>query len=193
MLIPVNYAQANFFFGGASLPLGAECTLGLDVATEGDTPNLLAENLWDSWRDFILPQQSSEVSLTGCTVKFGPTLTGPTGVFLQSAPGLLANQSVAPNTSYLITKSTAAGGRAGRGRMFVPGCQETEVTSGGVVAPARQSALNTALEAFRGELISEGHPAVLLHGEDSPLTVPNPITGFDCQSLVATQRRRLRR
>jgi hypothetical protein len=193
MEIPVGYAQANFFFGGVGLPSGAECTLGIDVQTEGDTPNLLAENLWDSWRDHILPNQSSDLNITGCTVKYGPQLTGPTGVFFQSAPGLLGSSAVPSNTAYLVSKTTAAGGRAGRGRMFVPGCQETEVSSSGTILLARQTAINTALETFRAELVSEGHPAVLLHGAGSPLFVPNPITGLECQSTVATQRRRLRR
>jgi hypothetical protein len=193
MTIPVGFAQANWFFTGQAAPTGAQCTMGIDITGEPDAPNLLAENLWDSWRDTILTQQTSSLNLVQTTVKYGPDATGETGIFSQSAPGTAASTCLAPNTSYLVQKTTSFGGRAGRGRMFVPGTIEAGVGPDGIVTVGTLAALQAQLDLFLAELIAEGHPPVVLHGDSSPLSTPSPVTGLPASGTVATQRRRLRR
>lgn len=194
MIIPADFAQANFRFTGVALPNGAELTLGLDIALYPGTPAALATGLG---ADFVssgfLPLMSSEVSMSSVLVKFGPNATGPSAVSPVAGGGTGASTSVTPNVTTLIRKNTAFGGRSGRGRWYFPGCNEANVANNGDVSGAYITAMNTALITFLGKIETRDVTPVLLHGVDAPLTIPTPITSMQCQPLAATQRRRLRR
>jgi hypothetical protein len=192
-VIPLGFAQANFIFSGSQYPTGAQVTLGLDVAAGSGTPLEVATDLALAWADHLLPQQASEMQLDGVLVKFGPEDTGPSAFAISGLAGELGNGGIAPNTAYLVSKSTLFGGRAGRGRFFMPGPLEADVTQGGTLASARRASLQTSLDAFRAQLLADSHEPVLLHGVGSPITTPSPIVAFTADGTVATQRRRLRR
>lgn len=191
--IPTGFAQVNFLFGGAALPNGAEVTLAVESTGTVDTPAELAEFMANGWSSTILTGQSSNVTFLGTRVKFGPNETGPSAEFALSSPGGAASTTVSPNTAYLVRKITAQGGRAGRGRMYVPGPNETTVNAAGQVEPATLTAQQGLWDEFYDEMTSLDVQPVLLHGPEAPLSVPTPITSFQVDSVVATQRRRLRR
>lgn len=192
-VIPAGFAQVNWRFAGANLPLGAECTMGLNVSGYSGTPTDAASDCFTIWADTLLKQQSTSVQLVEATVKFGPSATGPTGVWPGAVNGSIGGTVSPPNTTFLMRKTTAFGGRAGRGRLYLPGVAENDVGNEGAVLPARLTALNVAGEDLLGQLEVGNLQAVLLHGVGSPITAPTPLTGLVGDSRVATQRRRLRR
>jgi len=193
MEIPVGYAQANLFFTGAAAPTGAQVTLGLELEDSGMSPVDVAEIVGGNWEILILPFQVDDITLDRCVVKFGPNATGPDGEFVISAPGTDSGEPEAPNVAVLVRKVTEDGGRAGRGRMFIPGIKETRVEPGGHINGTYATDLQDNLADYRESLIVSNIPPVVLHGVGAPLSVPSPITQFVVDETAATQRRRLRR
>lgn len=192
-VIPTNYAQVNFIYTGAAVPTGAEWTLGLFVqafsGTVADAGTAIDSIYGASGIEGIL---ASNVNLSGILVKFGPDATGPSALE-PSAQASSGGGAAAPNVSFLVHKNTALGGRAGRGRAFIPGVPESVVDQAGEIAGATVTAMNGGLADFFADLATADLPAYLLHGEDSPITTPTVITSFACDTVAATQRRRLRR
>jgi len=96
-----------------------------------------------------------------------------------------------PNCSAIIRKQTAAGGRKNRGRIYMPSgvLQAAQVDGAGVIDSAVVTGLNTQWENLRVALVAADYVPYLFH---SDATAPTVITGFSAESLLATQRRRLR-
>lgn len=193
MLIPNGFAQANFRFTGQNVPEGAEVTLGLDMTGFAGTPTDAAEALRDAWENEMLSQQTAQITLSEVLVKFGPNATGPSGTAASGQNGTAVGDSEAPQVAALISKQTAFGGRAGRGRMYLPGLHGDSFDAGGIMSSGNVAGLQTAINSFAAAVaLTVGDP-VLLHGADSPLGAPTPITAFVVSNKAATQRRRLRR
>lgn len=194
MEIPEGYAQANFIHTGSAVPTGAQWTLGLDVSNYAGDANECAESLRLAYIDAVMGGYNANTCvLSGISVKFGPTLTGPSGFAFAAVAGLGGSAGGQPQVSYLIHKTTAFGGRAGRGRVYMPGVMEGFVNESGVVATEALEATQEAWTDFGAKLDVDLLPPVLLHGESSPITTPSPITAFVVDAQVATQRRRNRR
>lgn len=195
MLIPVDYAQANLRFRGQGLPTGAEVTIGLDMnAFTGSGPEAAASAVFDAWitagmGDFY----TTSIEVYEVLVKYGPNATGPSGVDSGAAPGTASGDSDSPNTATLVRKQTGAGGRTGRGRMYIPGTPGSAVDVDGIIDPLYMADLQTAANNFLTELATRNMVGVLLHAPGSPISAPLPLTGLVVDSRVATQRRRLRR
>lgn len=192
-IIPVGYGQANIVLGGAGVPSGAEITFGINVDGFAGDPTDAATAIAAAFVAEIIPEMTNRVGMDHVLVKFGPEDTGPSGT--SGSPTLgPANVEVAPpNTAYLITKTTAFGGRAGKGRVFLPGVPESVVSQTGAISTGTVSALTAAFQAFDGLLVAADLPPYLLHGVGSPITSPSRITSWVCSSIAATQRRRMRR
>lgn len=192
-IIPVDFAQITWLFTGAGLPHGAAVTLGVDVSTFAGSPTDAANDARDAFAGEVMTFLNSAAVLTETNVKFGPTATGPTGVSTGSTAGTGATAGMAPNSTFLVHKATLFGGRAGRGRMFLPGVAESSVDQAGAIDSGTVTALQGGIDQLIVELNAAGMIPVLLHGVGSPLTVPSTITTMTVDSTVATQRRRLRR
>ena len=194
MIIPTGYAQANLLFSGAALPLDAEVTMGLDIGGYGGSPADLAQDIFDSYGvEAIYNSLAVGNDLVGVRVKFGPNLTGPSGEHFDTWAGQAANGNLSPAQSYLIKKTTALGGRAGRGRSYLPGVPEEQVSDDGTVDSTFRGNLETAwIDMWAAAAVAGAEP-VVLHGVGSPISTPTPITGFAVDTKIATQRRRLRR
>lgn len=121
------------------------------------------------------------------------TATGPvTGETVSRITGTGTGTPLTPNTSVLIKKITARGGRKGRGRMFAPGCgvSEIDVDENGIIGASDLNSLEISWDAFYTAWAALSCPPYLLHSDS---TLPDAITSFEVEPLVATQRRRLRR
>lgn len=186
--IPEGFAQASFIFVGEALPYGAVCTLGLDVQGYAGSPDQAAQDVYERFAG-VGQDLSGSIRTIECRVKFGPTEDGPSGSFSGETIGV-SGGSLGPNSAHLITKSTALGGRRGKGRMFLPGVGEANVDNGGNLSPAIISALSGSLGDFFAGLITDGLPPVLLH---EGVLAPTPVLNFNVESRIATQRKRLRR
>lgn len=193
MLIPDGYAQANFRYTGASTPLGAEVVMGFDIALANEEGVALADALFDAFGLVIANGFTTSTTITSCLLKYGPNATGPSYEATGSISGTGAGDAVSPNTAVLVSKSTAMGGRQGRGRMYLPGLAESEQGTGGTVSGATVTAIQGNFVDFDAALNALAVVPVLLRSADSPITVPQPITGWTVQSRVATQRRRNRK
>lgn len=191
MTIPSGYAQANLIFTGSELPNGAQCVLGLDISEAPiQIPATIANEVVTQldavdFADLFV----STVTLDRVMVKFGPDATGLTGEAPAALGGLSSGEGISPQVATLVKKSTALGGRKGRGRMYIPGTPESVDAVGGSLDSGFVTAVNTCLNDFLDNMAGVSVPLVLLHGDN---TTPTPLVSFACQSLVATQRRRIR-
>lgn len=193
MEIPVNYAQANLRFTGTAVPTGAELTLGLNIELYSGSASDAAMDVAVAAANIMTAQIVPTVAITSVLVKFGPNSTGESGEYTANIPGTGSGAAVSPNTAILIGKQTGFGGRTGRGRCYQPGIREALVDDSGLIDSGSTSSLQTAWDDFRTDLIAAALIPTLLHGPDSPISVPMPITSFVVSNKVATQRRRLRR
>lgn len=195
MIIPNGYAQVNLNWGGTSLPNGAQTTFGVQRVSSGESPaqvgalvhaHLVTANV----RNVL----TTTTRLQSILVKFGPNATGPSAVTVGTIVGQQSGESVPPNTAALIHKTTAFGGRAGRGRMYLPGIQDTTVGADGGMNPTIAATITGQWEAFRALMEGDDFPLVLLHGTTTgPIEDPIRITALACDGRAATQRRRLRK
>jgi hypothetical protein len=192
MEIPSGFAQANFVFTGAAVPTGAECTIGLGLGSFSGTATDAADALFPAWGDNISDIQGTTCVLTEVRVKFGPTDTGPTGIHAGSQAGGIS-LSTSPAVALLVAKTTSFGGKAGRGRMFVPGMSEVDVSVSGVVDSAFLAAAQGKVDDFVTAVLAADLDLRLLHSATSPLSTPTLIDALVVQGTVATQRRRQRR
>ena len=190
--IPDGFAQINWKFTGTSVPNGAEVTMGVAIGTFTGTPEDAADAAGVVWNDEILPGQSNTITLSSVLCKFGPTATGPSGEVAFGVAGGQSQVPEAPQVAALVQKRTGLGGRAGRGRMFVPGLGENLVLAGGIFSPTVIASYQAAYDALLAGLATADLIPVVLHGAGSPLSTPTVITSLQLMPLVATQRRRLR-
>lgn len=193
MVIPDGFAQATLGFTGAAVPTGAAVTLGFERGDLGKSPAEYCDDFATAWETNINGAIVTTCVLSSVLVKFGPTDVGPSAEVGYSNAGNVATPAGAAAPAFLIHKNTLMGGRAGKGRMFVPGVPEASVDVGGVLQSGLATGLTTAFGEFLVDLATQGADPVLLHGPTSPITTPTPITSMTCDPVVGTQRRRQRR
>lgn len=195
MIIPAGHAQVNLVFTGTALPNGAEMTFGVDIGTIVGAISDLPQDIADLWgTSNMRALMTNETALTEVRVKVGPNDIGPTYEASPAIQGTDAGTAVPPNAAVLITKVTAAGGRAGRGRLYLPAVDKAEVDDAGNLTGPMVAAVNTNADAFLDGLTALGTPMEVFHGATSPLfsSGPTNVTALVCQNRIATQRRRLR-
>lgn len=189
MRIPIGFAQVAHDFGGNGLAFPAAVVYGVDISGSL-TPSEMAESLHIAFGAEILEVVNESVQLERTRVKYGPQDLGPFGEFSDTIVGGTPGAGSPSNCAFLITKSTGLGGRKGRGRMYLPGCTESQVGSDGALDAGQQALLQTAMTNWQGALTFVGQPLVLLHNDE---TSPTPVTSLSVQGVIATQRRRMRR
>lgn len=167
--------------------------MGANISSYGGNPAAACADARDAWQTNMSPRQISGVSLVATRVKFGPNATGPSAEVASSIPGGAGGAGVSSAVSVLIHKTTGAGGRAGRGRMFVPGLQETDVSDAGAITGATLTAWQTSASGLLTDLGTALLIPALLHGVGSPITTPSTILTLTVDGVVGTQRRRQRR
>lgn len=209
MIIPEGFAQITYRFEGSGLPRGAACVFG--VSNDTDLSALaVATAARAAANTGLMTNLSAGVSLTEVLAKLGPVDTGPSAVVGGAIPGGVASAGgMQPATAYLITKNTDLGGRRGKGRLYLPGVDESVVSPTGVVSAGQITALQAEISEWRTNLITSNIPMVLLHGPPTAWQlvngqprrvpvggnfndVPNAVTSLVLDGTVATQRRRLR-
>jgi len=193
VIIPTGCAQVNFIYTGASVPTGAQWTLGLDISGFIGDPAAVGAAISTNYTESNFDAQTgANCDLTGILVKFGPNATGPSALVAANEGGVGGGDSI-PNIAALAHKNTEDGGHAGRGRTYFPGVQESSVVDGGALVAAYRTALQTCFDTFYDKCVADELFPVLLHGENSPLSIPSAMLGWTVDATAATQRRRLRR
>lgn len=200
VVIPQDYAQATLNFRHDDANRDMSVVLGLSAV--GATAAEVFETVETAWFTELAPQTDTNVRLASVAVRIGPS-TGPfpglSVEFTSNAAGTDSGSYCPPNVGLLVRKFSVFGGRANRGRNFWPSMLETtDVDELGVISSLTVTSLQTAFTDFFG-LLASGNggntalcPAVILHDEDSPADDPVLVSAVSVDSLVATQRRRLR-
>lgn len=190
MRIPAGYAQVNVFWTSPNLPRGAQTVYGIfnDIDGTAEEVGDLVATAWAaslSVADFPI-----NVTLDAYLVKLGPNSTGQSALRDTIITGSNAAVADIPQSSVLVTKNTAVGGRKGKGRMYLPFGAGTLIDVGGGLNSTFVSNLQGDMNDLRAAHAAAAIPMVLLHND--PGDTPNLITSLTVQSLSATQRRRLR-
>lgn len=189
-MIPANYSQVNLIYRGSDIRINAENAFGIHNPT-ADPPGTVEAAVFTCWTNHVKALFTDDIILDSIRVKNGPDATGPFIVQSHGTAGPGGGQVLPGMVCALVTKSTNVGGRRGRGRLYHPGVFTGMMTTdSNVIAGATVTAVSAAYNAFLADLDSHGYPMVLLHTD---ATTPTPVTSMSCQSIVATQRRRVRR
>lgn len=192
LVIPPGFAQAQLRWtltGDAEVMIS---TFGVQWAPLGASPEAAADAIATHWSTvFPSAALANDYTFAGVKLIVGQD-GGPPSIAEapRSIPGTSGAAPLPQNCAVLVKKSTARGGRSGRGRMYLPAgmLQESLVSSNGVLTPAFRSDMGFAMTSF-GIAV----PMVLLHDSDSPGDLaPDPVTQLTVDSRIATQRRRLR-
>jgi hypothetical protein len=203
LYLPATYYHAAIFFTGAAVPRGAAMTFaGKDELGTND-PLAIANTIVSAYGTNVDPVMNTLITLAGCRVKMGPMSDGPFAEVSASNAGAVAASAASPQVTFLIRKLTAIGGKHGSGRMFQPGVAENDVDEKGTVLAAKLTALTTAWAGFASGLDTGNAKMHLAHQYGTyvnkkgvtvliPARVPDAVTGVVVDSVVATQRRRLR-
>jgi len=195
VIIPEFHGQANFRFSGSAAPLGAEVTVGFvqEVGSPILVPDMAAA-IADAWNDTIRLVQSSSVVLDEVHVKMGPNATGPDGSAPSGNGGAVGGDALPPSVAVLVRKTTATGGKRGRGRMYWPGVPESYVNASGALTPAVIVSWQTQCDAFLAAMDALFLPLRLFHSPGlTSVPAATPITALTVQNVAGTQRQRMRR
>jgi hypothetical protein len=192
LVIPVGYAQVAYRWSLLGDPEFMISTIGYGLVT-GQPLQVQAQGLADSWLSTmgVAANQSNQYTFKGVVMRVG-NATGPPTIVEEprNVVGGAAGDVVLPqNCSLLVKKFTGAGGRANRGRMYIPPTQlyENLVDSRGVLGAPTLASIQASLDSWHAT--SE---FVILHDSTSPVQTPTVITKLNLDSRIATQRRRLR-
>lgn len=198
LVIPPGFGSAAFVFTGAVGTQPYVTTMGLDLGDAGGDFVGAANRAFDAWEEVLIAETSNALTLDRVTLAVGSD--GPGGSVDSSRtpiPGEDSGTYGPTAMSAIGRKVTAELGRAGRGRMFLPGfLAENAVDPDGSVVAARRDAITIALDTFVANLQLGGTvpgmllPPVLLHSAGGP--APTPIETMVCSDLVGWIRGRIR-
>lgn len=186
MVIFAGHAQTTLKFSQLGSDHYAYCVIG-HQNPDDHTAEYIVENTVQDWAESLAAFQSVDWSLVEAK-----TLTAEGGFFIdnETVPGGAPATTVPPNTSFLLKKVTFISGRSEQGRMYMPGVWEAVVSGTGVVDATIRDDLTTAANAFLGKLTADGIDMAILHTNE--FNPPTRVVELNCDSRVATQRRRLR-
>ncbi len=171
-------------------------TVGVDFAAmtggDQDNSNAIADQFLNG---FGSAEFSNQYTYKGVTSRVGYSGGGiVTFESPRSIVGGFTGPPVPQNCCILVRKRTTLIGRKGQGRMYLPpfALNENAINQAGVIDPANVPGIQLNVTQW----FDPSYPWYLLH-EAPPVggveTPPTPITAFVVDSVIATQRRRLRR
>lgn len=185
LVIPSGFCEIAIIHQHNSTLQRAVCTFGLDT----DVVEVM-ENVGDAWEDNMLAEMNSVWTMVGMAARVA---LGTVFTKAYATPGAGSGNGLSPQVCYLIRKTTADPGRRGRGRFYLPGCDEESVDNAGRVSSGKLGGLSDELGNFEAALagIGGGHSMYVLHNDE--VIGPSEVTSLMAELSVATQRRRLAR
>lgn len=190
LYIPAGYAQCTLSITRAGDPDPYNVTWG-SVCTDPYAPPLV------TYGTIFEPLQTAlgeNERMTTLSIRQGPSTDpeAPSAEIPLNLDGTDLAARTPPNVAVLLRKVTGLGGRKNRGRMYWPSVAESSIDDTGTLVGSTITAFNDLWEEWKDLWEATGGlgEQVILHQTE---TAPTPITGYACQSLAATQRRRLRR
>ncbi len=196
IIVPEGYSNVSFVHQIDGSIKQAVASVGCFKVLSGDPdPTEIANDFWGYATNVAGPCIAAAMSdaWTFVGVSVTSTVDGLplTGQKFTSVAGSSSGDSVMLNTSVLITKNTAAGGRKNRGRMYWPPsiCFEGSADSAGNITGGNEVDFTNMFEHIRTAAQDDDYVLTLFH---SDATTPTPIISLSCESRLATQRRRMR-
>jgi hypothetical protein len=194
VIIPEGFCNVRFLFQceGVTDPMGFSIACQPDIGEDAQSTavwwgGVLIVELWPSPVGLLSPWTYVGTVATK-TVAGEPQI----GQSTLNYEGTGSAAGVQVNTAILIRKITGRGGRKQRGRFFYPpvDLEESIVDQAGRITTSEVVSYQSAWDDIHAAAVTNGFPPWLLHSD--PADEPTPITGFQVQSLCATQRRRMR-
>lgn len=196
--IPLGFYENVFRFQRISAPRISTWTLGSESsAAIPPGPDDMAFSMYSAFTGTISPFVAGSMNGSWQFLGVTTTLMTSTGPLIGEHNGTITGGAVGlalvPNTAVLVTKNTTSGGRRNRGRAYIPPVwpPENHVDANGIIDNGELATLQSQYDAAFAALATDSVTPVLFHSA-APFT-PTVIVGFTVQSLVATQRRRLRK
>ena len=160
--------------------------------------NVVAESLYNQMISAGCPGNAavmlSDYQFLGTSVAVGTT-TGDDdlGNHFEPVSGIVTGHALTPNCAVLVRKNTGAGGRANRGRMFFPPCfaDEGAVDASGNIGSVYLPFWQGYLDALYARFVATDLTPMVKH-QSGTRRASITITSFTVQSLLGTQRRRMR-
>lgn len=203
LVIPQDYAEVvqSLILSGDAEPMAVTYAVGIDSGAPPASASSLAADLRSAFVTAFSAFFNPLFTISQCEVRWQDTAppappqigVGPGSTIATGSAGTLLPQ----NSAFLVHKRTSVAGRGGRGRMYFPGVYESQANNIGQVDPAAVSAFNTSLASFLAAVpgVTGVINMVVLHDSLGAFAGAPPaiITALDCDPVIATQRRRLRR
>jgi hypothetical protein len=188
-LVPDGYG--NILIPASLGGTTAAVTFGILNATGSNDPVVVAEVVWDVFSADVLPFLDSDSTWGPIHCALGLSGGILSGDGSSSDQGGASINSVPPNTAVLVSKTSSTPGRAGRGRYYWPfAANEADVDESGLWGSASVANFQGAQTDFLADLSTAEVPMAILHSASG---APSNVINLSTQSLLATQRRRLRR
>lgn len=188
--IPTPYFEGAFHHQQAGTTRPAVVTQGF-LFPPDDHANVAAE-VAGAWHGFM-GKLCNSITYTRFTLRSAEGLVYEKGY---STTGGDSDPGAPYSVAFLVKKSTQIPGRHAQGRMFLPGVADLTIDSAGRISQPKFSALQQGLNDLYATWISVEAIPVILHAEKPTGPSghsPTVVTSLILQSVVATQRHRLRR
>ena len=188
--IPAGHALLTFVFSGPGAgPGGCVTTMGVSHVSE-EFPAVFAEEMYDDFASTIVTHLSSQVQLDECRVRFGTAEGEVVLSHFASTAGSVGGDNEPPSLCWPVVKFTALGGRANRGRMFIPGLFTVATTPTGAISAGTIVSFNVELQNWIDAMELHDAFPVLFHLETGD--PPTPITFVSCGNMAYSRGTRLR-
>lgn len=202
LIIPTGFAQVLLPITHALSSRSALVTWGIDISSAGGDYVQVADDMVGVFETAWGTEMDSQATYGPATLRVGQDGGDPLSIEgSQTETGAETAAMQPPNVALLVKKSSATGGRKGRGRMYIPWVlQDAAVDDVGIIGGASLTTYQGDATAFLSdlELGTSGTydtPMVILHDTSGAGAEPAPsvVTGLLVDSMVANQRRRLGR
>lgn len=196
VIVPEDDYQMSIIWTNDLTSKEFTCVLGYTQVTGGpDAPSDVADALFERVVTGATALSAAANMASGwhCNgiTGFLMTATGPVlGSHLEVMNGTGSDNDVPVNCSVLVRKNTDSGGRRNRGRMFLPPMMagmtaDTDGSFGG----ATTAFIDAGVGELQAGMLVDGWAMVIHHSDGSAGT---PVSSLATQSLMATQRKRMR-
>jgi hypothetical protein len=187
--IPNLYANVIVPFYPNFSSRAAAVTFGVSNVAALATPTDIAEAVWPAWFDNMKSRIDSDVLMGPLHVQQGTASGINSGDGTSSGAGTAGSSAPTPQVAVLVKKQTGVGGRANRGRFYLPwAVDESGLDQAGNIDPTVVTAVNTACAGLLADLATAQVPMYILH---NGVGIPTQVLSMSCESVVATQRRRV--
>lgn len=203
VIIPVGYGNASLQWQTTTKPGLITVTLGYStvgtfIDAEANANAIMTAATSDTPADSIAApdQMTTAWQFSGVTVYerrvAGPLMRGDSTLSPVVGTQTSGSAEMVVSAPLRVTKRTQYVGRSYRGRCYAPvTAVEGEVNAAGELDSAFRIASQVAWNRFLANLVASDIDVFLLHADVD--IDPTPITSFEVQPFVGTQRRRLAR